>query len=428
MAVSPEAYLISSILRDQDYTTAMAHGASSVMFHAYKAEYEWLERFYSKHRKVPTKVAFKRKFPDFPMKAVNDTPHFVEEVRNSHARALLLENIAEATDLVANGQVDRAVSLMTTRMNDVASSLGVVRDTDIIKDFDSVLNDVRIRKAQFEEFGRAGIPTGFSTFDERTGGIGKGQSCIIGARLGEGKSWTLIRMAVAAVINGHNVHFAALEMSRPEVGMRFHNLMSSAVGKEIFQAVSLSQGKDFDIKAYRQFLRDLRSTIKGSLTVSDDNRIGAVEIRSQLERHKPDIYFLDYLTLAKTSGDGGWQDIGNFSKELKRLAGEYNVAMVSAAQLNRTEGLGKQISGPEALAQSDAIGQDADIIINLKQRSAHVTEYGLVKYRHGRAGYTWHAHIDFEKGIFEEVTFNRAQKLIDADLDALAKEKENSRV
>lgn len=418
MATSPEAFLISSILRDRDYRTALKQGVTGEMFHGYREEWEWIERYYNRHKKTPTRMAFKRHFPEFVTKAVNDTDHFIEEVRKHHARVMLTTVMRDCTDLIATGDIDKAVAQMTSSMTVVAAQMGTVMDTDIISDWRSIYDDARYRKERFDEFGMAGIPTGFNTLDERTGGIQPGQLWIVGARLGERKSWTLLRMATTAVMAGRNVHFSALEMSRVDVGMRLHNFLSGSVGKQVFQSLALQQGREVDLSEYREFLKTLRHHVKGHFTVSDSRRIGSLEIASQIERHRPDIYFLDYLTLAKTRGDGGWQDIGAFTKDLHDMAGENGVAMVAAAQLNRAFGLTKSDpAGPEALAQSDAIGQDADAVVTLKQMSESVTKMKLAKYRHGRAGYVWWTHFDPERGIFQEVSKNTAQQVMDADQD-----------
>lgn len=427
MAVSPETYLISSVLRDGDYTLALAKGISNEMFHAYHDEWVWIETYFSKYRKTPTKVAFKRHFPDFNLKAVNDTAHFVDEVRRAHSRLLMTSLISDATDLIADGDTDKAVKEVQQAMIRVTSEMGGVQDVDILKDWENIYNEVKFRKEKYDQEGMAGIPTGFDTLDERTGGLQAGQLWIVGARLGEGKSWTLLRMAVAAIMGGHGAHFAALEMSRLDVAMRVHNFLSGHVGKTVFKSMALAQGKDFDIAEYREFLRTLKSQVKGTLTVSDDRKIGSLEIASQIERHRPAVYYLDYLTLAKTGGDGGWQDIGKLSKELKVIAGEYNVPIVAAAQLNRENGLGREVPGAEALAGADAIGQDADAVVTLKKRSARVTEYFLPKYRHGSAGYHWHVQMELTKGIFQEVSYNKARDLMDKDKENAEIEKENSR-
>lgn len=396
------------------------------MFHARQDEWKWIENYTSKHRRSPSKGAFKNHFPEFGVKAVNDTNHFVDEVRKMHSRILLTASLRDVADLIAEGDVDKAVAHMQKSMIVVSADMGGIQETDIINDWQHIYDEVEQRKIRYESDGMAGIPTGFETFDERTGGLQPGQLAVVGARPGEGKSWTLLRMATTAISAGYNVHFSALEMNRAEVGMRIHNFLSKDVGKTIFKSLSLSQGRDFDLGGYREFLRQLKVETKSKFTVSDTRNIGAMEIASQLERHRPDVYFLDYLTLAKTGTTGDWQDIGRFSKDLKILAGDYDVPIVTAAQLNRTNGISKNATGTEALAGADAIGQDADCVITMKKRSDHVLEYNLAKYRHGKSDYRWYAHMDMLKGIFKEVSYNKAEDLMRADEDARIESDETS--
>jgi replicative DNA helicase len=425
MATSPEGYLISSVLRQRDYTIAVAHGINADLFHAFKDEWAWIENYFSKYRRAPSKAAFKRKFPDFSLKAVDDTLHFSDEVRKSHARIMLTASLRDTADAIGEGDIDKAVSKMQGTMVAIAAQIGGINDVDILKDWEGIYSDVKYRKERYEEFGMAGIPTGFDTLDEKTGGVQPGHSWIVGARLGEGKSWTLMRMATTAIMQGFNVHFAALEMTKADVGMRVHNFLSGQIGQTIFQSMSLSQGRDFDLSAYREFLRSLKSEIKGRMTVSDSKRIGEMEIAAQIERHRPDLYFLDYLTLAKTRGDGGWQDIGQLSKAIKGIAGEYGVGIVSAAQLNRNAAESKVMPGPETLGQSDQIGQDADLILTLRKMTDRITKYSLVKNRYGTAGFHWWVHMDMTTGTFKEVSANKAHDTMDEDRDRVADQDES---
>lgn len=415
MALSPEVYLVSSVILNGDYQTALKHGAVPEMFHTCEDEFAWIANYYGKWRKTPTRNAFRRAYPKFILKDVDDTAHFVEEVRKSHAQQELTALMSEQANLLAKGQVTEAADLGMSGITKIAAGMGAHDEIDALQDWKPTYNEVKKRKLNFEEFGMAGIPTGFETLDERTGGIGRGQSWIVAARLGQGKSWALLEMACAALLGGYNVHFAALEMSRTEVTMRLHNLLSSDVGLRVYQSTQLSQGKHFDLKAYRNFLEQLPKFVKGRLTVSDTKGLGPAEIASQIERNHPDVYYLDYLTLGKMSGDGGWQDIGKFSSAIKDMAGRYDTAMVSAAQLNRL-GTDKE-AGTETIGGSDKIGQDADAVIILRSKSTRITEYQLSKYRHGRDGFKWHGFRDLETGQRREVSKDKALEIIDVDRD-----------
>lgn len=424
MALSPEVYLLSSIVLNGDYQTAMKHGAVEEMFHVHAEEWNWLAAYYAKFRKTPSRNAFRRAWPRFTLKDVDDTGHYVEEVRKAHAKQELTALLNDQADLIAKGDITGAADLGMSGITKISAGMGAHEEIDALTDWKPIYNEVKKRKLTFDEFGMAGIPTGFETLDERTGGVGRGQSWILAARLGHGKSFAMLQMACSALLGGYNVHFAALEMSRHEVTMRIHNLLSSEVGMRVFQSTQLAQGRDFDLKMYRDFLEQLPKIVKGRLTVSDTKGLGAAEIASQIERNHPDVYYLDYLTLAKMRGDGGWQDIGKFSKDVKEIGGRYDVAMVSAAQLNR--GGTDKDAGTETIGGSDQIGQDADAIIMLRKRSTRVTEFQLAKYRHGRDGFRWYNFLDLKTGKREEVSKDRALELIDVDKDIADDEAEQA--
>ena len=421
MAINPEIYLISSILRDEDMVVALKAGLSIDQFHACPDEWEWMERYYLKYRKAPSKVAFKQQFPEFPVKAVNDTAHYAAEVRKNHARQSLTKTMRDVADYIAGGDIDAAVRQMHSSIISISSAMGDgTNDSDIVTSWEDTYAEVEKRVERVSEHGMAGVPTGFTTLDERTGGPQPGHVWIVGARLGQGKSWTMMRMATAAIIEGYNVQYNALEQTRAEVAMRVHTFLSSEVGKELFRNLDLMQGRNFDLKAYKDFLKSLRSNVQGRMHVSDTSRgrVSPLTIAAQIERNNPDIVFIDYLTLMEKSGDGDWKSIARLSGEIKTIAMEYQVPIVAAAQLNRTMGLSKEPAGPEALAQSDAIGQDADAVITMRQMSNSVLQMKLAKYRHGLSGFRWYTQFQPTAGIFTEVSYERALELKDGDDEA----------
>jgi replicative DNA helicase len=397
---------------------AFRTGLSSEQFHACKDEWEWIERYWLRHHKCPSKVAFKQAFPEFNIKAVNDTGFYAMEVRKNHASFALRTTMRDVADFLADGDVDGAVGAMHTSIISIASAMGDgANDTDILSSWQDTYDEVEKRVIRVKNYGMAGIPTGFSTLDERTGGPQAGHMWIVGARLGEGKSWTLMRMATAAIFSGHTVYYSAMEQTRSEVAMRMHTFISGTIGKELYRNLDLSQGKNFDLKKYREFLGTLSAEVRGKMHVSDTSRgmVSPLTIAAQIERHEPDVVFLDYLTLMQKKGTGDWQSVAQLSGELKQVASQYQLPLVAAAQLNRAEGLKKEPAGPEALAQSDAIGQDADAVITMRQKSPSVIKMKLAKYRHGNAGYQWWNQFQPSKGIFREINYEEAQRLMDED-------------
>lgn len=418
MPVNPEAHLISSIIREGDFKTAIGHGATTDMFHTFDEEWKWLEGYFQRYRTSPSFNAFRSAFPDFRVYKVKDTAYFADEVRKAHANHQLITVMHEAAELLADGDLELAVKKMTNSAIGIAATMGVHADGDIFTDFTDVLADVEGRVQRAKTSGTAGIPFGFPKLDKITGGAYGGDSIIVAARLGHGKSWTLQYMAASAAAAGYTTNFHALEQSRSAVTMRLHTLLSKSAGEEVFRNTALMQGKDFSLKAYKKFLEHLRKTMPGRIHVSDTSRgkVSPLGIAAAIERHQPDIVYIDYITLLKRM-QADWQGIAELSGEIKAVATNYNIPIISAAQLNRT-GAGKgDPADPEALAGSDAIGQDADMVITGRQVSPSVQQMKCAKNRSGPGGFKWWVQFQPGEGIIRQVPWRDASLLMDADKD-----------
>lgn len=397
---------------------ALKEGLGPDMFRSYPDEWSFLETYFSRYHKTPSKMAFKQAFPEFSIKVVNDSGHFAGKVREAHAKFLLLSSVRDVTEHLAHHDLDAAVLAMQASIVGIGASMGMTNDSDILTDWEAIYEDVKERKDNYDARGSAGVPTGFTTLDEATGGCMAGDMIIVGARLGEAKSFTLQRMATTAIAAGYNVQFNALEQSRPQVAMRIHAFLSSSVGRNVFDSMSLMQGRDYDIKEYKAFLKEQAKIARGRLHVSDSSRgkVGIIQIAAQIERNKPDIVFIDHITLMKMAGVE-WQDVSQLSTGVLQLGQEYHIPMVCASQLNRAA-VGKDVAGADTLGRSDTLGQDASIVINQKQISARVMMHKLVKNRNGKGGMKFYSHFDPGCGIYREIDYDTAMDLKDEDKDA----------
>jgi replicative DNA helicase len=421
---NPESLLISSVLNTGDHITASSKGITKKFFHSHPDEWAWIERYISRNRRAPSRPAFRAKFPGFKGDSkADDVAHFCDEVRASHGTAEAATAVEEIVELLSEGDVKGVVQKMHTTALQIDSQMqGESADADIITNYQDVLDEVMRRHARQGEFGQAGIPTGFPTLDERTGGPQPGQVWIMAARLGQGKTWSLARWACAAAFSGYNIQYDALEGTRPEIAMRIHTFASSEYGKEVFRNLDLAMGQNFSPRAYKEFLHNLRNDVKGRMHIADTSKgpISPLSIAAQIERNKVDALFLDYITLmdGNTSSEGDdWKSIGKLSKSLKQISQMYGVPIIAAAQLNREAANMRDLAGPDKLAESDAIGRDADAVITARQLSRHVMAMKLAKFRHGRDGYVWYCKFLPNTGHFEEITQDEALDMVAEDKD-----------
>lgn len=425
--VNPEQYLISAVINAKDHVTPSSKGITTKFFHSYPDEWAFLEKYIAKHRRTPSSKAFKSKFPGFKIRDVDDVGHYCDEVRAAHGSASLGSAVQEILTFMEDGDIKKATSAMHQHAMQIESQMeGDSNDSDIITNWRDTFDEVMRRVGANSELGQAGLPTGFPTLDERTGGPQAGQVWIWAARLGQGKTWSLARTACAAAFSGFDIQYDALEGTRQEIAMRIHTFASSEYGQQVFKNIDLSMGKNFSPRDYKQFLHDLRNEVKGKMHVADTTKgpISPLSIAAQIERNKVHAVFLDYIQImdGMDSSADDWKGIGRMSKQIKQIAQRYQVPIILAAQLNREAASLRDPADPSKLAESDALGRDADAVITMKQLSKHVIVFKMAKYRHGRDGWMWYTRFLPNTGHFEEITFDEAQDAIADDKDAEVEE------
>jgi len=411
-----EQLFISSILRQEDHVTPLTNGVTAEWFFHFRSEWEWIARYIDRHRSCPSKTLFKSKFSNFLILKVDDVEFTTGELRDAFLNKMMIRTMDSALDSIEERKNPQRV------LEDLQKALvqlhGEVSTTsnesDVVEEWESVFNEVSRRSEKANERGMAGLPTGFSTLDLATNGPQPGDFFVVAARLGQGKTWTLIRMAAASLMAGATVQYDALEQSKSQIAMRVHTFLQSENAKEMFTTAELMSGKGVDLIAYKKFLKKLKADLPGKLIVDDTSRgkVSPASIAAQLERNRPDILFLDYLTLM--SGASDWQKISELSGELKGIAQAYEVPIVAAAQINRAS-YDSGHPGTQHLAGSDSIGQDADAVITMAQQSRHVIKFHLAKYRHGADGQFWFTEFRPNSGQFTEISGDAAQELIDED-------------
>ena len=264
MSAHPEILLVSALLRRKDYSIIAEQGISKEYFISYPEEYTWIEKYFIKHRTLPSTNAFKTTFPEIQLYKVEDLEHFCTEVKDNYVRnklsSLMRNSFEDIKNLEQGGKLldslYQDILLLQKKVNSGSNVL------DVITDGDYLLADIERRIEAKDKRGLAGIPTGFPTLDNLTGGASGGDFWVVGARLGQGKTWTLIRMACSALAAGEKVLFVSLEQPSKQIGFRVQSFLSSEYGKETFRSLDLMKGENFDIREYKKFLKELLRKLK----------------------------------------------------------------------------------------------------------------------------------------------------------------------
>ncbi len=213
----------------------------------------------------------------------------------------------------------------------------------------------------------SGVRSGFTTFDEMTGGLKPGELIIVAGRPSMGKTtWALNVARHAASREGKVAAIFSLEMTARNIVKNVLCAEARVDGKKMRAGRFLSD-------ADHQRLRDAASLLfDAKLYVDDTPGLTPTLLRAKARRlksrHGLDLIVIDYLQLmsgglSARAQENRQQEISYISRSLKLLARELEVPVIALSQLNRAaeqrEGNRPRLSD---LRESGAIEQDADLI------------------------------------------------------------------
>ena len=251
---------------------------------------------------------------------------FLTEFEGFTRRNELERAILHAADLLEKGEYDPVEKLIKDA---VQISLTKDMGTDYFANPRERLLAIKSNNGQ--------VSTGWPTLDKRLfGGMNRGELNIFAGGSGSGKSLFMQNIALNWVTAGLNGVYLSLELSEGLCAMRMDSMMAEVSTKDVFRELDMV---DLKVKMIGKKSGDLR--IKYMPAQSNVN-----QIRSYLkELHiqsgvKPDFIMVDYLDLvmpvsAKVSPNDLFVKDKYVSEELRNLAKEFNILMITASQLNR---------------------------------------------------------------------------------------------
>lgn len=208
-----------------------------------------------------------------------------------------------------------------------------------------------------------GVPTGIKELDDTITGLNRTDFILLGARPGMGKTSFALNIArYAAVKAEKRVAFFSLEMSKEQLVSR---LLST---EALVEGTKLKTGKLTEDEWIRVIeAGDILS--KTQLYFDDNPSITVPEIKAKLRRLKNvDLVIIDYLQLMTSAKriDNRVQEISDITRNLKIMAKELNVPVLTLSQLARdSEKRTNHRPVLSDLRDSGSIEQDADIVLFL---------------------------------------------------------------
>lgn len=402
-----ERALISKIIATGQIDKAVGKGVSVEMFADEDCAdmFAYIQAHTRKYKSPPSKEAAKEAKPDFDFEHVQDTLEYICDrfgvlVRKRVAQDLVFE-IGEAINDPAKAHEIETVFL------EAAREIATLIPSEDVAHF----SDMDKRIVEYEEEAAAGkkpgISFGFPTLDEWTGGIQPGDFITAAAFSGVGKSTLLRSFAFNIYASDEDVTalYIALEEDRREIFRKFDTM---AAHIDYTRMKQLGLQKD-DIDTWREKAEQVRKKVasKDILVLDRLRSCTPDKIFMETVRHKPDVVFVDYLSLMRSStpsrNSSMWQNLTEITQDLKSCARVLGVPIVAAAQTNRSSA--KDGMDLENIGYALSVVQDSDIVIGLhadeQMREEKRMEIRVRKNRRGRLGQfpnVWnHDEMDFRE-------------------------------
>lgn len=386
---------LNYILNTNNTTFITSNNLNEEFFSDYPQEFEYISNHIKNYDKVPDILTFLDKFPNFDVIQVTESPKYILDAlfedRNKRVIASIFNQIR---NLLNDGKVNEALDLYATS-SDIAIQAKHLDAVNILKDTSRY--DSYIEKCT--DFSRYYISTGFKELDKIIGGWDRNEElATIVARSNVGKSWVLLKCALAAVEQGLRVGLYSGEMSANKVGYRLDTLISH------ISNIGITKGNGDLQSEYKRHIESLANKYKGELLILTPDMIdgpaGVTALRAFIEKENLDMLCVDQHSLLEDDrkAKNPVEKASNISKDLKNLQVMKHIPIISVSQQNResTE------NGVDLvhIAQSDRIGQDSTIVLFF-QKMDNILSLHLVKSRDSENGAVINYAVDLNKGIFQ---------------------------
>ena len=402
-----EALILKNLIHNEEYSRKVLPFLKKDYFmeHADKLLYTQVESFINKYNNLPTKEALVIELDNTPLKD--------EEFEN-------VTGLLDYLEGQENEQSDITWLLETTEKfcqdkaiyNAVVSSIKILDEPEKSKDDKGAIPELLTDALSVSFDPHVGhdylldsddrylfyhrtekkIPFDLEYFNKITGGGLSSKTLNIAmAGTGVGKSLFMCHFAANCLSQGYNVLYITLEMAEERIAERIDaNLLN----------VRLDDLTDLPKSMYDKKMEDLRSKFSGRLIIKEyptaaasTNHFRALLNELNLKRNfKPNIIFVDYINICSSARIRPGQYVNSYSyvksiaEELRGLAVEFDVPIMSATQTNR-QGFQNTDVGLEDTSESFGLPATADfmfaIISNDKLEEVNQILVKQLKNRYG---------------------------------------------
>ena len=304
----------------------------------------------------------------------------------------------------------------------LSEALAVSFDTHIGHDYIDDSSD----RFDFYQRKEKKIPFDLDLFNQITeGGTPLKTLNVVMAGTGVGKSLFMCHHAANCLLQNLNVLYITLEMAEERIAERIDaNLLD----------VQVNDLRQLPKQVYEKKVSALSSKVKGKLIIKEypTSTANANHFRVLLDELKlkknfvPDMIFIDYINICSSSrlkangSVNSYTFVKAIAEELRGLAGEYNVPIFTATQLNRTGSVSTDV-GLEDTAESFGLPQTADFMFAITS-TEELEEMGQVmvkqlknRYNSATVNRKFIIGIDRSKMKLFDVSLSESEDLSDSN-------------
>ena len=314
-------------------------------------------------------------------------------------REMASDKAKELTDLLSESDA----MLSTLLAGRIGQGFRITGGVQLMRD---VFNDA-IRAS--DNPGISGITTGLSELDEKSDGLQKGNSIVVAAPPSMGKTAFAMSLVLAALPHvKHPIVVFSMEMPALDIGRRMAANVSRTSYTSIKRGFVFSENGGADGSRMTQRMSVLQTE---NLIICDESGLTPAMMRAVLrgiaKRHGGvSMAVVDYIQLMdanKALPNNRNQELTAISRDIKRMAMDFNMPFVVISQLTKDVEKLKRRPTNGDLRESGAIAQDADMILMVHRQEKYEANPGhehvgkaeiiITKNRNGECG-TVHCGYD----------------------------------
>ena len=383
MNINLEQTILRNLLTNEEYTRRVLPFLAPDYFEGvYKDLFKEVAKFVSKYNKIPTLESFKIEVDEGNRLSEENYRQAIEMLPNIFtAESENLDWLVERTEKwcqdrsVYNAVMEsisiidgKHATLQKNAIPDVLSkALGVSFDTQIGHDY---LEQVDERYDFYHEQDER-IHFDLDNFNKITkGGLPNKTLNIALAGTGVGKSLFMCHCASNILSQGRNVLYITMEMAEERIAERIDaNLLN----------IPIDQIENLSKDMFRDKVSQINAKTDGKLIIKEypTGQANTSHFRALLNELKlkknfiPEIIFVDYLNICASSrmkmiggAVNSYSYIKSIAEEMRGLAVEFNVPIMSATQTNR-QGFQSDDPGLEDTSESFGLPATADLMFAL---------------------------------------------------------------